>query len=172
MKLLAQVIGIFAVATYLLSYQLKRRKQIIVVNATSSLLYVLQYILLGAFEGAAIDVLSAVSTVVAHNSDKSFVKKYLKLIFLALNVAFCVAGIVLYKNIFSLFPVAGAMLQSGAFWLKDEKNIRLVSFLGAPFWLVYNTLSGAYGSAIGSILSLFSIGIAIVRYDILSGKKK
>ena len=172
MKLLAQVVGIFAVASYLLSYQLKRRKQIIVVNATSSFLYVLQYILLGAFEGAAIDVLSAVSTVVAHNSDKKFVKKYLKFIFLALNIAFCVAGIILYKNIYSLFPVAGAMLQSGAFWLKDEKHIRLVSFLGAPFWLVYNALSGAYGPAIGSVLSLFSIGIAIIRYDICVSKKK
>ena len=87
MKLVAQIIGIFAVASYLLSYQLKRRKQIIAVNAASSLLYVLQYILLGAFEGAAIDVLSAVSTVVAHNSDKKFVKKYLKYIFLAINIS-------------------------------------------------------------------------------------
>ena len=58
MYIIAQIVGILAVATYLLSYQLKKRKHIILVNATSSFLYVLQYTLLGALEGAAIDILS------------------------------------------------------------------------------------------------------------------
>ena len=51
----AQIVEILAVATYVFSYQLKRRKNIILVNATSSILYVLQYIMLGAFEGGDAD---------------------------------------------------------------------------------------------------------------------
>ena len=76
------------------------------------------------------------------------------------------AGLSLYKNIFSLFAIAGVLLHTGAFWINEEKIIRIVSFLGSPFWFVYNFKSLAYGSAFGDVLSMISIGTAIYRYDI------
>lgn len=166
MYIIAQIVGILAVASYLLSYQLKKRKHIIAINATSSFLYVLQYILLGALEGAAIDVLSAVGAVTAHNKDKKFIAKHLTLVIIILNLLFLIAGLSLYQNIFSLFPIVGAILQTSAFWMTSEKRIRQVSFLGTPFWLAYNLACQAYGSAIGSVLCIISIGTAIYRYDI------
>ena len=172
MYTLAQVVGILAVATYLLSYQLKKRKHIIFVNATSSFLSVLQYILLGALEGAAIDVLSAVGAVTAHNKDKKCIAKHIRIIMILLNLLFLAAGLSLYKNIFSLFPIAGAILQTSALWMTSEKRIRQVSFLGTPFWLAYNLACQAYGSAIGSVLCMISIGSAIYRYDICPKEKK
>ena len=172
MYILAQVVGIMAVTLYLLSYQQEKRRGIVLFSAVSSALYVLQYIMLGAFEGATLDLLATVSTVIAHNKDKKIVKKYTKLIVLIINCAFVVAGIALYKNLFSLCALFGAILQTSALWLTKEKIIRLVSFAGAPFWLIYNLASSAYGSATGSMLSIFSIGIAIYRYDILKEKIK
>ena len=166
MFLLAQIVGIVGVATFLISYQLKKRKHIILVNATSSVLYVLQYVLLGAMEGAAIDILSTVATVAAHQKHNKFIAKYQTAVIILLNLAFVIAGLCLYENIFSLFPIAGAMLQTSAFWISSETKIRCVSFLGAPFWLVYNLASQAYGASIGSALSIVSIGLAIYRYDI------
>lgn len=166
MDLVAQIVGILAVVTFLLSYQLKKRKNIIMMNATSSVLYVLQYILLGAFEGAALDIMSAFASVVAHNKDKKLIKKYFIAVVVIVNLMMVAVGLLLYKNIFSLFSIAGAIFQTGAFWLTDEKLIRRVSFFGAPFWLVYNLTSHAYGSAVGSVLCMISIGTAIFRYDI------
>ena len=58
------------------------------------------------------------------------------------------------------------MLQVSALWITDEKKIRLVSFLGVPFWLIYNLISQAYGATVGSVLCMISIGSAIYRYDI------
>lgn len=170
--IIAQIVGVFAVATFLLSYQLEKRKNIILVNSISSFLYVLQYILLGAFEGAVIDILSAVSSVTANNKDRKFIAKHTKIIVTVLNLSILGAGLVLYKNVFSLFPIAGAILQTSAFWITSEKRIRQVSFLGTPFWLVYNLVSQAYGSAAGSLLSMVSIGLAIYRYDIYPKRKK
>lgn len=172
MHTLAHVSGILAVATYLLSYQLKKRKHIILVNATSSFLYVLQYILLGALEGAAIDILSAVGAVTANNKDKKIIAKHLPIIIILLNLLFLTAGLSLYKNIFSLFPIAGAILQTSAFWMTSEKRIRQFSFHGTPFWLAYNLVCQAYGSAIGSLLCMVSIGSAIYRYDIYPKRKR
>ncbi len=166
MYILAQIIGVLAVVLFVLSYQFKRRKHIVLANAVSNCLYVLQYILLGALEGAAIDMLSSVSAVAANGKDKGFVAKHVKTIFITLNLAILAAGLCLYKNIFSLFPIVGAILQTSAFWVTEERKIRLVSLLGAPFWLIYNLVSMAYGSTIGNALSIISLAVAIYRYDI------
>ena len=167
MKIIAQTIGIAAVVLYILSYQMKRRKAIIFVNATSSFLYVVQYIMLGAFEGAALDTLGALSAIGAANKNKPFVSAHKNIVIIIMNMAVALVGAMLYKNIFSLFSIAGAMLQMSALWITKEKNIRILSLAGAPMWLVYNFVSKAYGSAIGSLLSIISLGTAILRYDII-----
>ena len=70
----------------------------------------------------------------------------------------------------SLFSVVGVLLHTSAFRISDEKNIRRVSFLGSPFWLIYNLVSWAYGSAVADVLTMVSIGTAIYRYDIKNAK--
>ena len=165
MRLLAQIIGIVAVVAFLLSYQQKKRKNIIILNAISRVLYIIQYVMLGAFEGAVLDILGTVSSVAAQRKDKGFIARHTKLVFIAINLLMIAAGLVLYKNIFSLFPVAGVLLHTMAFWINDEKTIRKVSFCGSPFWLAYNFASCAYGSALGDMLTMISIGVAMYRYD-------
>ena len=54
MLIISQIIGLGAVGLYLLSYQLKKRSHIVWVTCISNALYVLQYLLLGAFSGAVI----------------------------------------------------------------------------------------------------------------------
>ncbi len=166
MKLFAQIVGVLAVITFLLSYQQKKRRNIIVLNATSRVLYIIQYIMLGAFEGAALDILGTVSSVCAQNKNKGFIKRYVKAFFILINLVIVAVGLFLYEDIFSLFPIVGVILHTGAFWITKEKTIRVISFLGSPFWLVYNLANCAYGSALGDALTMLSIGIAIYRYEI------
>ena len=170
MIIFAQIVGIFAVITFLLSYQQKKRKNIIAWNATSRILYIIQYILLGAFEGAVLDILGTISSFAAQKKDSRIIKKHIAFWIIIMNLIILGVGLSLYENIFSLFPIAGVILHTSAFWITDEKIIRRISFLGSPFWLVYNLASLAYGSAIGDILTMVSIGTAIYRYDIRKKK--
>lgn len=172
MKEIAFIVGIVAVIIYLLGYLQKKRQAIIALNLTSRILYIVQYILLGAFEGAALDVCGSVSSVLAQNKDRKFMKRALPFVFVGVNLAIIGVGLLLYVNIFSLLPIIGVLLHTSAFWITNERAIRIVSLMGCPFWLVYNFVSGAYGSCIGDILSIVSIGISMVRYDILPKRKK
>ncbi len=172
MKHLAQVVGLLAVALFLLSYQQKKRKNIIIMNALSRILYIVQYIMLGAFSGAVLDVLGTVSSVVAEKKHTPFIKRHTKLIVILLNISIIIGGLLLYENIFSLLPIFGVLFHTGAFWLDKEKTVRRLSLIGSPFWLVYNLASGAYGSAIGDMLSIVSIVIAIIRYDVIKKTEK
>jgi len=167
MKLLPQIIGLVAVVTFLLSYQQKTRMRIILFNVTSRLLYILQYLLLGAFAGAALDVLGSVSSVVAGNKHKGFVKRHTKLVFVAVNLLIIGVGAAIAhanKSWIDLFSIGGVLLHTSAFWISDERIIRIVSLMGSPMWFIYNLLSRAYGSAVGDILSMCSIVIAMIRY--------
>ena len=164
MDLAAQLIGYAAVAIFLLSYLQKTRARIIGLNLTSRILYILQYLLLGAFEGAALDILGALSSAIASKKNAPSVKRYALLLLLLLDGSMIVAGILLYKNIFSIFPVLGVLLHTTAFWVDDERIIRAVSLLGSPCWFVYNTASHAYGSAVGDVLTVCAIVIAMVKY--------
>ena len=65
MEKLSLVFGISGVVLFLLSYQQKERKRIIIVNAVSRALYIIQYLLLAAFEGAVLDAAGLLSSVLA-----------------------------------------------------------------------------------------------------------
>ena len=166
----ALAVGIIAVILYFVGYLQKRRKHIIIFNATSRVMYILQYLILGAFEGAVLDIAGILSSLLAQKKNTRFIKKHIRLVFTAVNLIIVAMGLLIYENLYSLLPIIGVLLHTGAFWIDDEKTIRRVSFLGSPFWLVYNLVSGAYGSCIGDILSMVSIGISIVRYDIKKPK--
>lgn len=167
LELIANIVGVFAVVTFVLSYQQKTRKGIVICNAISRALYVVQYLLLFAFEGAVLDVLGIVASVMAQKKDTPFIKKHLKAVVIAVNLSIVIAGLLLYKNPFSLLPMIGVLFHTGAFWLTKEKNIRVVSFLGSPFWLIYNLYSHAYGSAVGDVMTMASIALAFIRYDLI-----
>lgn len=165
MKAAALISGIAGVALYLLCFQLKSAKKILACKLFSSVLYVLQYLLLFAFVGAAMDTASLVTTTFAYKKDTKFVIKYKIPILIVLHIAILAIGALLYENLFSLFAIAGVLFESVASWMKKEKMIRVISIFSVIFWLVYNIVSGAYGSAIGSILALISIITALIRYS-------
>lgn len=121
----------------------------------------------GAFAGAVLDVLGAVSSVVAGKKHAGFVKRHTKAVVICITACMVAAGgaiAFVNKSWLDLFSLAGVLLHTSAFWIDDERIIRRVSLAGSPFWFVYNLLSRAYGSAIGDILTICSILIAMIRY--------
>ena len=165
--LIPQAVGVFAIVFFFLSYQLKARKSIILCSLTSRILYILQYLLLGAFSGAVLDILGAVASVIAERSDRGFIKTRKRLFFLLTNLIIIGAGLILAirsQNLIDLFPIVGVTFHTAAFWLKDEQTIRRVSLIGSPFWLAYNFLSKAYSSAFGDAITIASLVIALIRY--------
>ena len=165
--IISQVIGLAAVGLYLLSYQLKKRKQIVWTTCISNTLYVLQYVLLGAFSGAVMDALSTVGSFFAGKKHSPALKAYTKWIAAANLVVITVAGLsiaIVQRDPIELLPIAGALFQTGGLWCENEQTIRRFGLCSAPFWLAYNYISQAYGAALGSVLAIVSVVTAMVRY--------
>lgn len=167
MTVASQIIGFAAVGLYLLSYQLRKRKHIVWVTCISNALYVLQYILLGAFSGAVMDVMSTVSSFfAAKKTDKPF-NRFPRILAWSNMLIIAVVGLVsayLQREWIELLPIAGALFQTGGLWCDNQQTIRKLGLCSAPFWLVYNYISHAYGPALGSLIAIISIIVSLIRY--------
>lgn len=163
MTVLANVFGIAAVIVFVLSYQFKAKSSIIICNALSRVLYVTQYFLLGAFEGAWLDITAFVVSLLCLAQAKSKSQKSLPILIVSSNLLVVGVGMLSYKNLFSLLPILGVIFETQALYLKSVKTVLWMSLLGAPFWLVYNFLNDAYGSLIGNVITIISITIALIR---------
>ncbi|MBR3692621.1 MAG: YgjV family protein [Clostridia bacterium] len=164
MKIAATVFGILAVAAFGLSFQCRRRKDILLVNILSRVFYILQYLLLGALEGAVFDLIGAAAALPAKKKDSSFVMAHRKGILAAIFALLLLSGVLLYRSPWSLVPLAGVAFEIAGLWMDRERAIRLVSLAAQPFWLAYNIHSGAYGSVAGNVFAAVSILVALMRY--------
>ena len=165
MQTAALVTGLCAVCLCLLCYQFRNRKAIIACNVLSRVLYVLQYVLLFAFEGAAMDLSAIPASMLAARKHTPFVAKHKVFLWLAGNIAVVVIGLIFWKNMISLLPIIGVLFEINALWMTKEKHIRLISLASVPFWMSYNMLCGAWGSVLGNVLMIVSIGTAMYRHD-------
>lgn len=167
METLALVAGLCAVFFFLLSFQFPNRKAIIACNITSRALYIAQYLLLFAFEGAAMDLAAVPSSVMAARKHTPFVEKHRLAILAAVNVFVVGVGALVSQSWLSWVPVVGVLLETNALWMTRETHIRILSLGALPFWLFYNLSCGAYGAALGNVLAMGSIVTAMVRYDVV-----
>nr|MBQ8245013.1 YgjV family protein [Oscillospiraceae bacterium] len=165
MKTTALIVGLAAVFFFLLSYQFPKRKAIITCNVISRVLYILQYLLLFAFEGAAMDLSAIPSSTLAARKHTPFVQRHKWAILISVNAFVIGIGILVWQDWLSWVPIVGVLLETNALWLSQEKHIRCVSLAALPFWLFYNMRCGAYGAALGNVLAIVSVVMAILRYD-------
>ena len=171
MKTAALITGLAAVFFFLLSFQFPKRKTIIACNVVSRVLYILQYLLLFAFEGAAMDISAIPSSVLAARKHTPVVEKHRWQILAGVNIFVIGIGVLVWQDSLSWVPVLGVLLETNALWMTREKRIRRYSLAALPFWLFYNLRCGAYGAALGNVLAAISIVTAMIRYDI-PGKSK
>ena len=164
MEIIANILGIAAVVFFVLSYQFKKNSNIILCNALSRVLYVSQYFLLGAYEGAWLDITAFLISVFCYLQSRKNARKNLVVLIVLSNLMIVAVGLISYRNIFSILPILGVVFETQSLYLKSVNKILLMSLFGAPFWLIYNMLNGAYGSMVGNIITLVSIVTAIVRH--------
>lgn len=169
-EILSLIAGVLAVAFFLICFQLKKRKSIIICNITSRVLYIAQYCLIGQFVGAVMDVAAVPSSTIASKKDNKFVSKFkIPLIILVNAIIIAVGFLTIFLiengNLIGLLSIAGVLFETIALWFNSEKLIRICSLFGAPCWFVYNIICGAYASAVGNVLTVISIVVALCRYN-------
>lgn len=171
MEAIAHIIGVAGIIAFVISYQQRTRKGIIISSIIARGLFIAQYVLLGAYEGAIMNFVGNFSAILAENKEKSFIKKNRYWFVGIVYITTILSGILTWESAVSFLPVIAMLLQNTALWATRERTIRILSLLGLPFWFSYNTLSGAYTSMISDIFCATSLIVALIRYDMLKKKE-
>ena len=164
MNYIATFFGLIAMLLFIYSYQIKSAKCIVICNSLCSFFYVLQYVCLGAWSGAVIDFMATLMSAVVASKTMAKSPKIRKYILSVLFIILVVAGIYLYENVFSLFSLLGAVFERLSMMCRKERNIRIVSLISQPCWLIYNFAYGAIMSSLGNVFAIVSIITALIRY--------
>lgn len=160
----AQAVGLVGIACSLLSFQQKQRKWVMIFQMTASAMFCIQLFMVGAITGGCVDSISFIRTAVFSQNDKKWASSQAWLwIFIFAMVA---TGILTWQGWLSLLPIVGSILSTVALWMKNPRNIRIISLFVGPCWLIYNIIHGAYTGAVNEALAMISIIIGILRHDV------
>ena len=177
-ELIAQIIGLVAMAVAILSYQGKAKRTVILMQLVSTLLFTINFGLLGATLGAVLNGIGFVRAIVFANKEK----------FHADHIGWLIGFIVVFalmypvtflffdkeptlKNfILELLPVVGMCAGTIGYHLKDAAHVRKLALIGSPCWLIYNIFSGSIGAVLCEVFSLISVLIGMLRHDRKGGK--
>ncbi len=167
--IVAQIIGFVAMTLIVLSFQQKSRKGILIMQLVAEIFWVLHFGLIGAYTGMALNMLGVVRCYVYANREtkKWANSEAIPYIFFALSI---VVGILSWKNMYSLLPMAAVCITSFVLWSNKAHIIRYFSYPGCICWLIFNMVSGSYAGIATEVFNLSSITVGIIRFDI--GKKK
>jgi len=158
-----QILGLGGLVIAAYAFQSNNYKHIIMFKLCSEFLFALQYFLLGAYTGMAMDLLSSVRNLIyKRKADQN--QSAFRYIFIFSFVAIT-AGIATWSSIYSIIPIICKLFSTTAYGIKDPRKVRLLTLPSCLGWLLYNLLYHSAAGAVSEILTLFSILVAIKRFD-------
>ena len=170
-QIIVQGVGYLALLFVLLSFQGRKRVQILLAMLTGVLLFVLHYSLLHAWTGALMNAIEASVVFVSFKKEKSTWanNKLWLYVFISLYV---LAAALTVKNPVDVLPIIAQISGAIAVWQTNPRSIRFIMLIPRPLWFVYNLAVGSQAGAVAEVFMLSSVLAGIVRYDILKKKSK
>lgn len=163
MALAAQIIGFVGLALSIIAFQFKKHKQIVLLKLSSELVFSIQYILLGAWTGAVLDLISVIRNFLFYK----FVKKGISTtpVIVVFGVFVVVTGFVTFDGVMSLLPIGSKLLTTVSYGMKNEKWLRIITLPSCILWIIYNLSVGSYAGALTDTMTLASLLIAMYKFD-------
>ena len=164
MELLTQIVGIIAMFFSVFSFQMNKHKQIMIMQIVATALFGVQYFLLGAMTGVAMDCIGVVRAIVFYHKDKKWAAwNGWTVIFMILFAVFC--GFT-WAGPVSLLMALAMMLNTLSFSFTNPKLVRSTILISSPLLLLYGIFTGSLGGIINEVFVEISSVVGLLRYDI------
>ncbi len=166
--ILVQAIGFIGIGLNLWAIQYNKHWQVILLKTLGSLMFVIQYILLGAYTGAAMDIIGIIRNItfilLVKNGKSTTVGI---VIFSIVTIAL---GVLTWEGYISLLAIVAKTLTTVAYGIKNAHVIRMTNIPSSGCWLAYNAIHFSLAGIINEVLVLGSIAVAEIRFN--KNKKK
>lgn len=159
--ILIQAIGFAGIALNIIAVQFNKHWQILLFKTLGSFMFVVQYVLLKAWTGAAMDVIGVLRNVIFIFTVKKGKPTTFWIIFFALMTL--TLGVLTYEGLISLLAITAKLLSCVSYGINNARAIRMINLPSSGCWLVYNGLHFSLAGIINEIFVISSIIIAEIR---------
>lgn len=159
--IIAQGCGILAMIVKIVSFQWKSNKSLNIAVGIASLLFALNYGLIGALASAGFNLIN-IFRAVAITNEKTHTN-----IFFGLTCAlYAIITVFTFDGWWTLVLLFSQIMMTHSLWYGNGVYIRGVQFLiGSPIWLINNSVvSFTIGGIACEVFTLVSIIISFIRY--------
>lgn len=163
-ELFVQLVGFCGVALLIASYQCKSSRRMFFVQLCSNILYIIHFLLLGAYTGCVSMIVNVARNLVL-TSDKEWAKKKIWLwVFIAAGVA---AAAATWSDIYSILPAIATVAFTVSGFTRNGKKIRIINLaVGSPAWIIYDIKIHSWSGLAGEIFCVCSVIVSMLRYGI------
>ena len=168
----AQIFGALAfVVMALYSYLNIKRMWILLLNVVSSSLFIVQYIILGAYTASYCGFVAAIMSLVYVFKDKN---KFLSSFFMPIffSILYIIIGIFTYDGIVSVIPIICNVVSTFMFFMKKEYILKAINIPVCALWIIYNVVYLSYSGVVGQTLVLLADIVFLVKFYIDYKNKK
>ena len=165
-----QLIGFAGIIAGFISFQCRTHSKVMLFRTANELLFALQYFLLGAYTGVAMNIVGSTRNLIfAYEVGKGKRTVYSRIIF---SVLFVLMGIFTWQGAKSIMIITAKILTTVSYGMRKLNIIRILSFVSCSCWLIYNIFIGSWAGIMCELITLVSVVTAIIRLDILKRNPK
>ena len=165
MNIVVQLIGGLGIIANVISFQCKSHNRILLFKTLNELIFAVQYFLLGAYTGAAVNIIGVVRNVVFTKQIENNKKTTITAIIF--SVLFCIFGLFFWQGSRSILIIVAKVLSTLAYGNKNTAIMRGIILTTSVSWLIYNYRVCSVAGFLCEALTLISLIIGIIRLDII-----
>lgn len=170
MNILVQIIGFLGIATSVISFQCKRHDKIMLFRTLNEFIFAIQYFMLGAYTGMAMNIVGCVRNYIFSNQIKNDKKTTNSVIFF--GIMFFVFGILSWQGPKSILIIVAKILSTMAYGNKNTTFVRCTILVTSTSWLIYNASIFSVAGVLCEACTLVSIIAGLIRIDIIPALSK
>ena len=161
--MLGQILSLIAMFLTMASFQMKTRKQIIIMQTLGSGLFMISYLFLESWSAVYLNGIFLVrNTIFYFGKDKKWAQH--KLWLPVMMCAVVAAGLAGFRSWWDLLPVVGSVIGTVAMYMTSENTLRALKLCESPCWLVYNCTVPSTGGIICEACNIVSIVVGLIRF--------
>lgn len=160
--LLGHALGFISVALFFYSYQRTQKSKIMIIQTVATALSCVQYLLIGATSGFALNVVCIIRNFAFFYREKNNKTDLVTPIFF--SVAMAVVSCFSWEGIHSLLITLGLVVNTFCMGVFDAKRFRKTILISSTLILAYNFFALSYSGMLSESISLISVVIGIIRY--------
>ena len=160
--IIIQIIGGIAFVTLAASYYKKEKKEILFMHIIAYIMFTIHYYLLNGLTGAICNFIGLLALITIYIIEKNKWKNKNLISYLFIALIFII-NIVLFQNIFSIFPMTASIIVILSFMMNNEDYIRGIGVISAVCWLIYAIAYKSYVSIVFEAITLIGTIIAFAK---------